>query len=121
VIQLHPVILVVEDEPIILLATADDLRDVGFTVYEASNADAALRALDSHPNITVVFTDIDMPGSMSGLRLSFAVHERWPPMKIIITSGMKNLAGDLMPAGGVFLSKPYSTLSLIETIKALHT
>lgn len=114
-------ILVVEDEPIILLATADDLRDAGFTVYEALNADKALRALDSHPDITLVFTDIDMPGSMSGLQLSFAIRERWHPVKIIITSGMKNLAGDLMPAGGVFLSKPYTTLSLIETIQALHT
>src|SRR5690606_14869016 len=80
-------VLVVEDEALLLFAIGDDLRDLGCTVYEASNADQAIRRLEQHPDIAILFTDIDMPGSMDGLRLSAAVRDRWPPVKIIVTSG----------------------------------
>jgi DNA-binding NtrC family response regulator len=112
-----PAVLVVEDEPIILLCTADDLRDEGFTVYEARNADAALVALEEHKDIGVMFTDVDMPGSMNGLTMSFVVRQHHPDLKILITSGMQKLPEYMMPAGGTFLPKPY----LASTVKRAIT
>jgi DNA-binding NtrC family response regulator len=100
-------VLVVEDEPIILHCTADDLRDEGFTVYEAHNADAALLALEEHTDIGVMFTDVDMPGNKNGLTMSFVVREQHPDMKIFITSGMHHVPEYMMPTGGIFLPKPY--------------
>ena len=87
--------------------TVDDLREEGFTVYEARNAHAALLALEEHRDIGVMFTDVDMPGSMNGLTMSFVVREQHPDMKILITSGMHHLADCMMPKGGRFLPKPY--------------
>lgn len=101
-------VLVVEDEALLLFSIADDLRDEGFKVLEASSADAAIRLLETHPEIAVVFTDIDMPGSMDGLRLSAAVSERWPPVKIVVTSGKNRPAAEALPKNGVFVPKPYT-------------
>ena len=99
-----PAVLVVEDEALLLITIADELRDCGFIVHEATNADAAILLLEAHPEIGILFTDIDMPGSMDGLKLSAAVRHRWPPVKIIVTSG--KVASDrlTMPEGGVFMS-----------------
>ncbi|WP_027054714.1 response regulator [Mesorhizobium erdmanii] len=112
-------VLVVEDEAFLLFAIADELRELGFEVLEASNADQAIRLLENRPDITILFTDIDMPGSMDGLRLSAAVRDRWPPVKIIITSGKRQPAADAMPSGGVFLSKPYAPAAVAATIHGL--
>ena len=111
-----PTVLVVEDEPLTLFCTADDLRVEGFTVYEAPNAKAALQQLEDHKDIGTMLTDIDMPGRMNGLRLSFAVRDQHPEMKIVITSGMHRLGEDIMPAGCIFLPKPYSISSVICAI-----
>lgn len=112
-------VLVVEDEALLLFTIADELRDAGFTVYEASNADEAIRQLETRPQIDILFTDIDMPGSMDGLRLSAAVRDRWPPVKIIVTSGKRNPGADALPEGGVFMSKPYAPERLTSTIHAM--
>ena len=72
-------VLVVEDEPIILMDIADQLEGEGFDVFKAENADVAIAILDDNPSIRLIFTDIDMPGSMDGLKLAAAVRERWPP------------------------------------------
>lgn len=71
-------VLVVED---VLMDTADQLNDRGFVVIEASNADEALIHLANHPDIAVVFTDIDMPGTMNGLKLAATVRDRWRPSR----------------------------------------
>lgn len=101
-------ILVVEDEALLRFSIGDDLRDRGYLVHEAANADQAIRILENHPDIEILFTDIDMPGSMDGLRLSAAVRDRWPPVKIIITSGKQRPSTAAMPGGALFLSKPYA-------------
>src|SRR5437868_6533693 len=88
------VILVVEDEFLIRMATADVIRDAGFEVLEAADADGAIAILESRGDIRVVFTDIHMPGSMDGAKLAQAVRQRWPPVRIIATSGRVSL-GDL--------------------------
>jgi DNA-binding NtrC family response regulator len=112
-------ILVVEDEAFLLFAIADDLRDAGFEVLEASNAGQAIAILERRPDVSILFTDIDMPGSMDGLRLSAAVRDRWPPVKVIITSGKRQPAQDAMPVGGVFLPKPYALEAVTATIHGL--
>ncbi len=112
-------VLVVEDEALLLFTIADELRDAGFIVYEASNADEAIRHLETHTRIDIMFTDIDMPGSMDGLRLSAAVRDRWPPVKIIVTSGKNRPASEALPAGGIFIPKPYAPDRLTSTINGL--
>jgi CheY-like chemotaxis protein len=112
-------VLVVEDEAFLLFAIADELREVGFAVFEASNADQAIMLLETHQDISILFTDIDMPGSMDGLRLSAAVRDRWPPVKIIVTSGKRRPDSGAMPDGGVFLPKPYAPEKVAATIRAL--
>ena len=112
-------VLVVEDEAFLLFAIADELREAGFDVLEATNADQAIQLLETRQDIAILFTDIDMPGSMDGLRLSAAVRDRWPPIKIIITSGKRRPAQDTMPSGGVFLPKPYAPETVAATIQGL--
>ena len=111
--------LVVEDEAFLLYSIADDLREAGFTVFEASNADQAIHLLETQPDISLLFTDIDMPGSMDGLKLSAAVRDRWPPVKIIVTSGKQQPVRDALPEGGIFLPKPYAPEKVATTIRQL--
>lgn len=79
---------------------------------ETSNADAAIALLVAHPQIRVVFTDIEMPGSMDGLKLAAYVRDRWPPVAIIVTSGRVLPDEGLVPADGAFLAKPYRSEDL---------
>lgn len=112
-------VLIVEDEPIILLDIADQLEDEGFKVYQAGNADDAIEMLVANGDIRLVFTDIDMPGSMNGLKLATAVHDRWPPLEIIVTSGHHVVDLADLPEGSVFFSKPYEHLAVLQSIRAL--
>ncbi|MDB5535696.1 MAG: response regulator receiver protein [Devosia sp.] len=114
-----PAILVVEDEFLILSATAYDLRDAGFTVFEASNADDAIELLEAHGEIRILFTDVDMPGSMDGLKLSAAVRERWPPTLIIVTSGKTLVGRAKLPVGGRFFPKPYNTGKIASAMQEM--
>ena len=102
-----PSALVVEDEPLILLAACDLVERAGFTSIEASDADAALEILEVDAEISLVFTDIDMAGSMDGLGLARLVQQRWPAIGIIVTSGRCFPAEGALPEGAVFFSKPY--------------
>jgi CheY-like chemotaxis protein len=111
----RPVVLIVEDEFMIRMVAVDMIEGAGFDVLEAGSADEAITILEARPDICVVFTDINMPGSVDGLKLARCVRDRWPPIKIIATSGrLEGRDGDL-PEGGVFLPKPY-TLTEITTV-----
>lgn len=112
-------VLVVEDDAIILMDVADQLRDEGFIVYEAANADIAVQMLSMYAEIRLLFTDIDMPGSMDGLKLAAAVQDRWPPVKIIITSGRYGMTKPLLPDGSIFFAKPYSHLDVVKSMRDL--
>lgn len=92
------------------------IRNAGFEVVEAANADQAISILESRFDITVVFTDVQMPGSMDGLKLAATVRGRWPPIKIITTSGNARLRLDSLPSGGRFLSKPYTQAQILMAI-----
>jgi two-component system, response regulator PdtaR len=112
-------VLVVEDEPLVRLNARDEIEAAGFEVYEAYNADEAIRLLEAHPAIGLVFTDVDMPGSMDGVKLAHFVRTRWPPVKIIVTSGYQHVTPDQLPAGSVFLRKPYQPEQLKREIDRL--
>ena len=114
-----PVVLVVEDELLIRTDAVDMLRDAGFDVIEAVNADKAIMILEGGSTIDVVFTDIQMPGSMDGLKLAAAVRNRWPPIKIVATSGVLKVGEDDLPAGSRFLPKPYSPSQIVVTLREL--
>ena len=83
----RPVVLIVEDEFLLRMDAVEMIAAAGFEVVEAGNADQAIEILEARRDITVVFTDIQMPGSMDGLKLARAVRGRWPPIKIVATSG----------------------------------
>jgi two-component system, response regulator PdtaR len=102
-----PTVLVVEDELIIRVDIANCLQDAGFEVVEAANADDAISILESRNDIRLVFTDVDMPGSMDGLKLASFVRDRWPPIKLIVTSGHVPAKEADLPSGGRFFTKPY--------------
>ena len=85
-------VLVVEDEPLIALDISDELTRAGYNVLTAANADEAIVLLEKRSDIATIFTDIDMPGSMNGLKLAAAVRKRWPPVNIIITTGKRRPA-----------------------------
>ncbi|MBE7186170.1 MAG: response regulator [Methylobacterium mesophilicum] len=109
-------VLVVEDEPLLLEDAVDFLEDAGFTVYRARSAAQAVEQLEKHADIRVLFTDVDMPGSMDGLALAKAVRDRWPPVHILITSGHIELRKEDMPDRGIFFSKPYTSAAVIHEI-----
>ena len=113
-------VLVVEDDFLLRMDAVLMLEEAGFDVLEAANADDAIVILEKRFDIDVVFTDIDMPnGSMNGLRLAHAVRDRWPPIKIVTTSGQLRLKDEDLPYGSKFISKPYSVKLVNETIRGL--
>ena len=114
-----PNVLIVEDEMILRMRAVDIVEDAGFNPVEAINADQAISILESRSDISLLFTDIQMPGSMDGLKLAAAVRDRWPPVKIIVTSGHRTVEITDMPDGSVFFSKPYRHEGVIESIREL--
>jgi two-component system, response regulator PdtaR len=105
----RPVVLVVEDEFLERMSAAEMISESGFDVIEAANADGALAILETRLDVDVIFTDIRMPGSMDGLKLAKLVRRKWPPIKIIATSGDDAIREADLPDGGVFLPKPYTS------------
>jgi two-component system, response regulator PdtaR len=102
-----PVILLVEDEELLRLCAADLLEERGFQVLEAPDADEALRIMAERPDVRLLFTDIQMPGALNGMELARKVHEQWPKVKLLITSGdLKPSEADI-PDHGHFIGKPY--------------
>ena len=113
------VILVVEDEPLLRLNAMSLLEDAGHTVVEAANAAEAILILERRTDIQIVFTDINMPGSMDGLKLVEAVRLRWPPVLLIVTSGKNALRDSDLPEGGQFIPKPYRSAQVLSMIEKL--
>jgi CheY-like chemotaxis protein len=112
-------VLIVEDEPLIRMGAVYLIEDAGFKVYEAGSADAAIALLELHKEIRLIFTDVDMPGSMDGLKLAHYVRGRWPPVKIIVTSGHIKVTEESLPAGAIFLQKPYDPTEIAHKVREL--
>jgi CheY-like chemotaxis protein len=115
----RPVVLIVEDEVLLRMDAADMIAAAGFEAVEASNADQAIEILEARRDITVVFTDIQMPGSMDGLKLARAVRGRWPPIKIVATSAHLGVRETDLPEGGRFLPKPYNLREVTGVLREL--
>jgi two-component system, response regulator PdtaR len=111
----RPIVLIVEDEFLLRMNAVEMIEEAGFEVIETCNADEAIAVLQIRSDICVVFTDIQMPGSMDGLKLAAAVRDRWPPIKIIATSGRHVIRDSDLPEDGLFISKPY-TAERISTL-----
>lgn len=111
--------LIVEDEVLLRMNAVDMVHAAGFEAIEAGTADEAIEILEARPDISVVFTDIQIPGSMDGLKLARAIRGRWPPIKIIATSGRLNVRDVDLPEGGRFLPKPYGSQAITGVLREL--
>jgi two-component system, response regulator PdtaR len=115
----QPVVLVAEDEELIRLWAADVLQESGFSVLEASNAEGALRVLEARPEVRLLFTDIHMPGAFDGMELARRVHDRWPHVQLVVTSGKIAPRPAEIPDDGRFLAKPYRAEQLVWHVQEL--
>jgi two-component system, response regulator PdtaR len=114
-----PVVLVVDDEEILCSLAVALVEDAGFQAVEAANADQAMAILEKRPDITMLFTDVNMPGSMNGLKLAHAVRNRWPPIKILIVSGHVDLREGDIPTHSRFFRKPYQPEMVISELVSM--
>jgi two-component sensor histidine kinase/CheY-like chemotaxis protein len=114
-----PNVLIVEDEMMLRMRAVDIVEDAGFRPVEAVSADEALAILESRSDISLLFTDIQMPGSMDGLKLAHAVHDRWPAIKIILVSGQVNPSDAEKPADSRFFGKPLGVEKMISELQAM--
>lgn len=112
-----PTILVVEDDDLVRMVGADIIAEAGFKVLEAASADEALAILEG-ADVELVFSDVDMPGSMDGIALAHLVHGRWPNIRMILTSGKHVVTGAQLPDDGHFLQKPYNHRRLVAEIRS---
>ncbi len=101
-----PLVLIVDADALVRISTAHMVEDAGYSTLQSADADDAIRLLESRRDIRAVFTDINMSGSMDGLRLAHAIRDRWPPLHLIVASGLDRT--DNLPANGRFIRKPYS-------------
>jgi CheY-like chemotaxis protein len=114
-----PIILIVEDDPFLRMLTVEFINEAGFATLEACDADQAIAILESSSKITVLFTDINMPGSMDGLKLARVVSNRWPAIEILIASGHVRFRQADLPPNGRFLGKPYLAAAMIAELHSL--
>ena len=115
----RPVVLVIEDEPLILLNALDIVTGAGFEALQAASADEAIRILVRHDDVRVVFTDICMRGCMDGLQLTHAVRDRWPLIQLIVTSGKTTVNEYQLPRGVRFIKKPYQPSQIAQALREL--
>jgi len=104
---------------VLRMRAVDLVEDAGFTAVEAVNADEALSILESRSDISLLFSDIQMPGSMDGLKLAHAVHDRWPSIKIILVSGHVKLSDADAPADSRFFGKPLEVKKMIAELQEM--
>lgn len=114
-----PNVLVVEDEMILRMRAVNIVEDAGFCPVEAVNADEAISILESRSDISLLFTDIQMPGNIDGLKLAHAVHERWPSIKIILVSGQTKPSDAEKPENSRFFGKPLGVERMIAELQAM--
>ena len=112
-------VLIVEDEPLIRIEAATAIEEAGFEVYQAGNAGQAVRLLAECCNIGVLFTDVEMPGSMNGLELACYAEAHFSPIRIIVTSGRRKIEDAMLPAESCFVSKPYRLEQVIDKLRQM--
>ncbi len=115
------VVLVVEDNPLILMSALDLVATAGFEGVGAANADEAIAILEARADIRLVFTDVEMPGTIDGVKLAHYIRKRWPPIHLIVASGRAILKESQLPAGSLFFSKPYDHNLIVEEMTRMLT
>ncbi|MEX0957348.1 MAG: response regulator [Rhizobiaceae bacterium] len=113
------VVLVVEDNAIVRMGAIDLVLSAGYEALEACDADEAIRILESRDDIDLVFTDVQMPGTMDGIKLAHFIRHRWPPVKLIVASGNAILEESSLPTGSRFFSKPYDDHTIKDEMARL--
>ena len=111
-------VLVVDDELLIRNFAVNALETAGYNVLDAPDADAALKMLERYSYVSIIFSDIRMPGTMNGLEFARVVGQRWPDIRMLLTSGAANRPSD-RPNGCQFLPKPYNYADLIGCVEAM--
>jgi CheY-like chemotaxis protein len=115
----RPVVLVVEDETLVRVTALAIIEESGFEAIAAGNADEAICALETRSDIRAVFTDVQMPGPMDGLKLAQVIRDRWPPVALLVTSGKTRTIDSDLPNGARFLPKPYFPLQIEMTLREM--
>ncbi len=110
------VVLVVEDSTIIRMGAVDLVLSAGYEALEACDADEAIRILEEREDVDLVFTDVQMPGTMDGIKLCHYIRERWPPVKLLVASGKAILEESSLPVGSRFFSKPYDDHAITDAM-----
>ena len=116
---MRDIVLVVDDEPLVRMLAVEVAEEAGFEVLEASNADEAVILLETVPGIRILMTDVDMPGSMDGLKLAASVRDRWPPVEIIVVSGMQRPRIHELPERAIFFDKPYDIGKMLMQLQKM--
>src|SRR5579863_1733205 len=111
-----PVVLVVEDDPIIRMVAKHFVADAGYEALEAGSADEAIRILEARSDVHLVFTDVEMPGTIDGLKLAHYIFDRWPPVRLIVVSGKTLVEERHLPLGARFFPKPYDESALVAAM-----
>ena len=114
-----PSILIVEDEILIRMTAVLIVEEAGYRTVEAANSEEAIAVLEHATDIAAVFTDVNMPGSMSGTELASRIRDRWPPIQLLVTSGKRHVDAGQLPAGAVFIAKPYDIDDVVDTLHRL--
>jgi CheY-like chemotaxis protein len=113
-------ILVVEDERLLSLNISEALKVEGYEAVVVTNANDAIKVLECRNDIHTIFTDVNMPGSIDGLKLASTVRDRWPPVNIIVTTGMKPPRRNEMPANSIFIAKPYHNAEVLDAVRSFE-
>lgn len=113
------IVLVVEDEPVLRMMAVDLVEEAGFEAVEAADATEAVRILETRLDIRIVFTDVDMPRGIDGLKLAALIRRRWPPIEIIVTSGFRSSEEIDLPERAVYFSKPYLRPEVIAMLRRM--
>ncbi|MGE7368962.1 response regulator [Neorhizobium sp. NPDC001467] len=112
-------ILIVEDEAIIRFELADFFADAQYTVFEANDAGEAIAILEREKSIRVVLTDVQLPGTMDGLRLAHYVKDRYPPTVLLLTSGATHVPAEALPLDSRFVAKPFDPTRILRQIESM--
>ena len=113
----HPVVLLVEDEPLVRLTQVDILKESEFWVVEAQDADEAFELLKTRPEIDAILTDVNMPGSMDGFEFARLVRQGWPEVAVLVISGKPGPGPGALPPTAMFLHKPIMPDDLIAALQ----
>ncbi len=111
------IILTVEDELLISEYLRRILESGGHRVIATFDADEAIDVPERRRDIELVITDINMPGSMDGLRLAAAIRDRWPPIHLIIVTGVAPPSSSDLPSGSLFIPKPYAPADILSGVQ----